>query len=80
MLHILISLVEEKLDHIYKKVIEKVNKAAGEKNIQLYEESMGQKLTMDTHIVGKNTLNNFKAFFTFSSTLVLYMNASFISE
>ena len=33
MLHILISLVEEKLDHIYKKVIEKVNKAAGEKNI-----------------------------------------------
>ena len=37
---------------------------------------MGNKLSIDVHIAGKNILTGYKSLFTFSGSLLLLMNCS----
>ena len=72
--HILISLITKKLEQQYEQISKAVNKAAGEKDIASYEEFMGQKLSIDAMVCGKNTLQGFRQLLTFSGALFIAMN------
>ena len=53
-----------------------MNKAVAAKDMHSFEMFMSYKLSIDVHIVGKNTLSNFRSLFSFSGSLFMLMNAS----
>ena len=75
-IHILASYTTEKLHRMYDQLSREINKAAKNNNLPQYEEMMGSKLTIDLHFVGKSTLENFRQFLTFSSTLFICMTSN----
>jgi len=75
-IHVLASYTTEKLHRMYEHLSREINKAAKAKNLPQYEEMMGNKLSIDLHFVGKNTLENFRQFLTFTSTLFICMTST----
>lgn len=51
-----------------------INEAAHKKDIATFEDLMGAKMCIDAHLVGKNTLANFRSLFTFTGSLFICMN------
>ena len=58
--HIAISFVTKKLEQIYMKNNEMLNKAIGEKNYQEFDEIMANRLCYDAHIFGKQTNQHYR--------------------
>jgi Ubiquitin elongating factor core len=74
MSHLLIGMVAAKLEKQYEQIAKMINEAAHKKDLGAFEEYMGVKMCIDAHLVGKNTLANFRSLFTFSNALFLSMN------
>ncbi|CDW72140.1 u box domain-containing protein [Stylonychia lemnae] len=73
--HIAISLLEKKIEKQYEELYKHINKAAGQKDIQTYEEMMGVKMCIDVHLLGKSILGNFRSLFTFTGALFISMTS-----
>eukprot|EP00347_Sterkiella_histriomuscorum_P007831 403347399 len=73
--HQAVHMMEKKLEQQYEQLGKSINKAAKERDFNLYEEFMGQKLSIDAHLIGKNTLACFRSLFTFSGALFQSMSS-----
>ena len=51
-----------------------INEAGQKRDFGQFEELMGVKMSIDAHIVGKNTLAGYRQFFTFTGALFMVMN------
>ena len=71
LVHILISYMTQKIEKIYHKNNEEINKAIGEKNMEQLNEMVATKLCIDCHILGKGTLALYRSLFTFSNALIV---------
>ena len=76
MSHILINMMATKIEKIYEQLAKAINEAAHKKDLATFEEYMGQKMCIDAHITGKNTLAGFRSLFTFTGALMSVMNNS----
>jgi hypothetical protein len=65
-----------KVEKIYEHLAKAINEAAAKKDLATFEEYMGQKMCIDAHITGKNTLAGFRSLFTFTGSLMIVMNNS----
>lgn len=73
--HILIWIMSEKIQKNYDSLGKELNKAIKEKDYQKYEQLMGQKLTLDVHLLNKNTLGGFRSLFTFTGAFIMTINS-----
>lgn len=67
--HLAISFISKKMQETYMKNNENLNKAIGEKNYQMFDEIIAQKICMDAHLFGKNTNHHYKMLLTFTHAL-----------
>ena len=65
-----------KVEKVYEQLSKTINDAAKKKDLASFEEYMGQKMCIDAHLIGKNTLAGFRSLFTFTGTLFIVMNTS----
>lgn len=70
LVHILISYMTQKVEKIYHKNNDDINKAITEKNMEQLNEMVAQKLCLDAHVLGKGTLALYRSLFTFSHALI----------
>lgn len=61
----------EKLGKLYEHLGREMNKAIAAKDMNAYEDLRGNLLTIEVHIAGKSTLENYRSFFTFSGAFYI---------
>lgn len=71
LVHILISYMTQKIEKIYHKNNDDINKAIDQKNMEQLNEMIASKLCLDVHILGKGTLALYRSLFTFSNALIV---------
>jgi hypothetical protein len=75
LVHLLISVMAKKLDHTYEGMNREMSKAFKNKDYGMLENILGIKLCYDAHLIGKNTLANFRSLFTFTNCLIISLNS-----
>jgi hypothetical protein len=69
LVHVLISFISSKAEKWYMKNNENLNKSIEEKNYQAFDEIMAEKICVDAHIFGKNTIALYRSLFSFTHCL-----------
>jgi hypothetical protein len=64
----------EKLQKFYEHLAKELNSAIGAKDMHKYDDIRGNLMTLEVHVLGKNTLDNYRSLFTFSGALFIAMN------
>ena len=62
-----------KVEKLYEQLGKEINRTAGTKDFQGLDEFLGTKMCLDVHLVGKQTLANFRSLLTFSGALFISM-------
>lgn len=69
--HVLLSFQSKKLEQLYKKNNDDINKSIKEKDYQMFDEHMAFKLCLDAHIFSKNIIVLYRQLFSFTNTLII---------
>ena len=75
--HIMISLMNQKLEQEYRKNNDEINDAIDKKDIDAFEEAMAYKLCLDVHIFGKATQALYRSLFSFTHALIMCTGTKF---
>jgi len=71
--HVAYHCMEGRVQKMYEQFGKEINRTAGAKDFQALDEFLGMKMCLDVHVVGKQTLSNFRALLTFSGALLISM-------
>ena len=71
LVHILISFGHKKLEQFYMRNNDNLSKAFNNKDYQMFDDFMAEKIAMDAHLFAKPVIALYRSLFSFTSVLLI---------